>query len=108
MSRAFHVFVTIQAKPHKERDVEAALQGLMEPTHREDGCECYIAQRRMDRPGVFYLVEKWRTVVDFRKHTASSHLSAVMDRKDELFEVLDIAFVSPIIGGDSAKRQYSP
>lgn len=107
MSRAFHVLVTIQAKLGKEQDVEAALQGLVEPTHREDGCECYILQRRVDRPGMFYLIEKWRSVADFRRHTASSHLSVVMARKDELFAVLDIAFVSPITKkGDPLKTQY--
>ncbi len=106
MSRAFHILVTIQANPGKEQDVEATLQGLVAPTHREDGCECYILQRRMDRPGMFYLVEKWRSAADFRKHTASPHLSAVMAQKDELFAVLDIAFVAPITRGDPVKTQY--
>lgn len=108
MSRAFHVLVTIEAKPGKEQAVEATLQGLVDPTHQEDGCECYILQRRVDRPGVFYLIEKWRSVADFRKHTASPHLSAVMARKDELFAVLDIAFVSPITGANPVKTQYRP
>ena len=108
MARAFHVLVTIQAKPGKEQDVETTLKGLMDPTHREEGCECYILQRRVDRPGMFYLVEKWRSVADFRKHTASPHLSGVMARKDELFAVLDIALVSPLTGGNPAKVQYTP
>ena len=106
MSRTVHVFVTIQANPGKEREVERTLQGLVDPTHAEEGCESYILERRIDRPGMFYLVEKWRSVSDFRKHTTSPHLAVVMARKDELFAVLDIAMVSPLPGGNSAKTHY--
>ena len=49
---------------------------------------CYLLQRRMDRSGTFYLVEKWRSAADLRKHLASPHLTTAMARKDELFAVL--------------------
>jgi len=105
MGRAVHVLATFQAKPGKERDAEAMLQGLIEPTHREDGCVRYVLYRRTDRPGTFYFVEEWRSAADLRKHMASPHLSAVMVQKDELFAAVDLAFVSPLAGGNPAKGQ---
>jgi quinol monooxygenase YgiN len=108
MSRPVHVLATFEAKPGREKDVEAVLQGLIDPTHQEEGCMCYILQRRMDRPGTFYLVEKWRSAADLRKHLASSHLLAAMAQKDELFAVLDVAFVSPVAGGDPSKADLKP
>jgi quinol monooxygenase YgiN len=96
MSRPVHVLATFQAKPGKEREAEAILQGLIGLSLREEGCLHYLLYRRLDRPGTFYFVEEWRSSADFRKHTASPHLSAVMARKDELFAVVDLAFVSPI------------
>jgi quinol monooxygenase YgiN len=107
MSRPVHVLATFQAHPGKEKDAEAMLEGLVDPTHHEEGCVCYILQRRIDRPGTFYMIETWRSTVDFRKHLASAHLSAVMARKDELFALLDIAFVAPAAAGNPAKSQYS-
>src|SRR5437867_6275436 len=96
MSRSVHVLATFQAKPGKEREAEALLQGLIEPTHREEGCLSYLLLRRVDRPGTFYFVEEWRNAGEFRKHMASDHLSAVMARRDELFTVVDLAFVAPL------------
>src|SRR5262245_55442301 len=107
MSRAVHVLATFEAKRGKEQDAEALLQGLLDPSHQEEGCLCYILHRRIDRPGTFYFLETWRSAADFRKHIGSSHLSTVMSRKDELFAVLDIAFVSPSAGGNPAKTQYT-
>ena len=106
MGRPVHVLAIFQAKPGTERDAEAMLHGLIEPTHGEEGCVSYILQRRTDRPGTFYFVEKWRSAADFRKHIASPHLAAVMARKDELFALVDVAFVSPVAGGNPAKAQY--
>jgi quinol monooxygenase YgiN len=108
MSRPVHILATFEAKPGREKDVEAVLRGLIDPTHQEEGCICYLLQRRMDRPGTFYLVEKWRSAADLRKHLASPHLSAAMARKDELFAVLDVAFVSPVAGGDPGKADFKP
>ena len=96
MSRSVHVLATFQTLPGKEREAEALLQGLIEPTQREEGCLRYVLLRRIDRPGIFDFVEEWRSTVDFRKHIASGHLSAVMARRDELFTVVDVAFVAPL------------
>jgi len=98
MSRSVHVVATFQTKPGKEREAEALLQGLIEPTQREEGCLRYVLLRRIDRPGTFYFIEEWRSTGDFRKHIASDHLSAVMARRDELFTVVDLAFVAPLTG----------
>jgi len=106
MSRPVHVLATFQANPGKEKSVEEMLEGLVDPTHQEEGCISYILQRRIDKPGTFYMIETWRSTADFRNHLASAHLSAVMARKDELFAVLDIAFVAPVVAGNPAKSQY--
>ena len=107
MSRSVHVMATFQAKPEKEREAEALLQGLIEPTHGEEGCVRYVLYRRVDRPGTFYFVEEWRSTAEFRRHIASPHLTAVMARKDELFAVVDVAFVSPVGGGNHANAEYA-
>jgi quinol monooxygenase YgiN len=105
MSRSVHVLATFESKSGKEREAEGLLRGLIEPTHGEEGCLRYILYRRVDRPGTFYFVEEWRSTADFRKHIASAHLSAVMARKEELFTVVDLAFVSPLSGGNPDKAR---
>ena len=96
MSRSVHVVATFQAKAGKERDAERVLQALIRPTEREEGSLRYALYRRVDRPGTYYFVEEWRSLADFRSHLASNHLTTVMARKEELFVVIDVAFVSPI------------
>ena len=108
MSRSVHVLATFEAKPGKEREAEGLLKGLIDPTHGEEGCLRYILYRRVDRPGTFYFVEEWRSTADFRKHIASHHLSAVMARKDELFAVVDLGFVSPLSGGSALHSHSDP
>ena len=53
MSRPVHVLATFQANPGKEKSVEEMLEGLVDPTHQEEGCVSYILQRRIDKPGTF-------------------------------------------------------
>ena len=96
MNRAVHVVATFQSKSGKERESETILRGLIEPSLRDEGCVHYTLYRRMDRPGLFYFVEEWKSAADFRKHTSTPHLTAVMERKEELFETVDLAFVSPV------------
>src|SRR2546428_2784197 len=106
MSRPVHVLATFQANPGKEKSGEEMLEGLVDPTHQEEGCVSYILQRRIDRPGTYYIIETWRTTADFRKHLASAHLSAVMAPKDELFAVPGIAFFAPVVARNPSQTQY--
>ena len=72
MSRPVHVLATFQANPGKEKSVEEMLEGLVDPTHQEEGCISYILQRRIDKPGTFYMIETWRSTADFRKVVAGN------------------------------------
>lgn len=93
------VIATIRARPGKEKEAEALLKSLLEPTHREPGCVLYALHKRMDAPGTFFFVEKWKSQADLDAHLKSSHIQAALARQAEILELLDIATAQTLSSG---------
>jgi quinol monooxygenase YgiN len=98
------VLATIQAKPGKERETEALLQGLLQPTHAEPGCVFYALHRKENRKDTFVFIEKWRNAANLPAHLTSSHIKTVLAHQAELLLRLDIEKLVPILGGEPAKN----
>lgn len=78
------IVAQLKAKPGKERELQQALQALVEPTRREQGIMNYDMHVSNEDPGLFLFYENWRTKDEWDRHMKSPHLEAFARRNDEL------------------------
>jgi len=98
------VVATMTAKPGREADLDAALRGLVEPTHEEDGCIRYALHRALDDPARMIIVERWRSREDLDEHFTRPHMQAVGEQASDLLaEPPQITFLEAVATGDGAK-----
>jgi quinol monooxygenase YgiN len=69
----------------KEDEALEAFKALVEPTHREDGCILYALHRGIDDPGRLTFIERWESRELLDAHLNSDHVSALLERADELW-----------------------
>lgn len=69
----------------KEGEALEAFKGLVEPTHREDGCILYALHRGVDDPARLTFIERWESREQLDAHLASDHVSALLERSEELW-----------------------
>jgi len=78
------IVAQLDAKPGKERELEAALRSLVVPTRADEGCERYQLHQSTTEPGHFQFHEQWTSRELWQTHMASPHLQAFNARTDEL------------------------
>ncbi len=78
------IVAQLKAKPGKEKELQQALQALIEPTRREQGNINYDMLVSNEDPGVFIFYENWRTKEEWDRHMKSPHLEAFAKRQGEL------------------------
>jgi quinol monooxygenase YgiN len=92
------------AKPGREAEAIAAFEALLEPTHGEEGCILYALHRGVDDPARLAFIERWSSREALDAHLASPHVSAVLDRADELFgEGGEVVVYEAVAGGEKQK-----
>jgi len=79
------------AKPGKEEELSAFLQGLVEPTRREPGCVRYELNRDLDEPATFSFVETFADRQGFDTHCKMPYI-------DTLFATLPVLVAKQYIG----------
>jgi quinol monooxygenase YgiN len=78
------VVARIVARPGKEDELRVLLQGLVEPTRREQGCVVYeLLQNKTDSTD-FTFVEEWNSDADLDAHLQSAHLQHARVRLPDL------------------------
>jgi quinol monooxygenase YgiN len=78
------VVATFQARPGKETELRAALNGLVAPTRKEAGCLNYDLHAATDNPAKFLFHENWTSKAHLDAHLQSPHIKALLPRVDEL------------------------
>ena len=78
------IVAQLKAKPGKEKELQQALQALVEPTRREQGVINYDMHVSNEDPGLFLFYENWRTKDEWDRHMKSPHLEAFSKKNDEL------------------------
>ncbi len=78
------VTATFQARPGKETELRAALNGLLAPTRKEAGCINYDLHVASDGAGKFLFYENWTSQAALDAHLKSPHIQALLPRVDEL------------------------
>jgi quinol monooxygenase YgiN len=102
------VVATFVAKEGREDEVERALEGLILPSHEEEGCLAYALHRGVDDPRRFAIVERWRSRADLDAHFQLPHVAAVGETVDLLAEPPNILFSRPVPMGDRVKGVLGP
>lgn len=92
------------AKPGQEAAAAEVMEGLIAPTHAEDGCILYALHRGADDPARLTFVERWASREALDAHLSSEHISAALARIPELMaDGGDITVFDAVPGGEAAK-----
>jgi quinol monooxygenase YgiN len=76
--------VVFEAKPGKEKELQALLTGLIEPSRKEEGCIIYDLHRCKDDPKKFLFHEIWTSEAALNKHQQAPHLQAAWTKIPDL------------------------
>jgi quinol monooxygenase YgiN len=91
-SKTYTVLAILQAKPGKEADLKQALQSLIEPTLKEEGCINYDLHENLHKPGEFLFYENWTSQAAHQKHDQSGHIHRVRNMLGPIAEHVDVTF----------------
>ena len=81
-----------------------AFKALVAPTHAEDGCILYALHQGSDDPSRLAFVERWESRELLDAHPQSAHVSAILERADELFgDSADIVVYEAVPDGEERK-----
>jgi quinol monooxygenase YgiN len=97
------VVAVITAQPDAAEEVFAALKGLGEATHTEEGCLVYSVARVVGDPAKFITIEKWTSQEALDGHLNSPHMAGMADAMKKLAEAPIILPGFPVELGDPAK-----
>jgi quinol monooxygenase YgiN len=81
---AITVTARAQAKPGKEKDLEAALRAVTIATHGEPGCLRYAVHRNRENPAVFLVVERWSSIDAHNAHMTTPHVQDLFRKVPDL------------------------
>jgi quinol monooxygenase YgiN len=73
LDMSFVAFVTWNARPGEEAEVERVLEQLARDTRAEPGCLEYVVHRSREEPSRFAIYERYVCEEDFRRHVESEH-----------------------------------
>jgi quinol monooxygenase YgiN len=84
-----------------EEEALEAFTALVEPTHAEEGCILYALHRGTDDPARLTFIERWESRELLDAHLQSDHVSALLERSDELWgENGEITVYDAVPAGD--------
>lgn len=72
------VVAVITARPGSEKQVEEALNALIEPTRAEAGCVSYNLFVSAADPATFITVETWSSQADLDAHLQAPHVQGAL------------------------------
>jgi quinol monooxygenase YgiN len=84
------------AKPGHEEQLLQALEGLVEPTRKEQGALQYDLHRDVDEPRRFVFFERWESREALAAHAGSAHIAAYRKAVADWVEHAEIRVVSKI------------
>ncbi|AYN26654.1 MULTISPECIES: putative quinol monooxygenase [Buttiauxella] len=78
------IIAVLKAKAGQREQLKSALQALISPTRKEEGCLDYALFQLEDTPDVFYMRESWKGQEALDAHIALPHFQAFVQQMDEL------------------------
>jgi quinol monooxygenase YgiN len=78
------VVAHIHAKPGREAEVRAILEGFLAPTRKEEGCLRYDLFVDLTDAGKFTFIEEWTSEAALEAHGRSAHILSGRAKMPEL------------------------
>jgi len=85
MTEVACIAISVAKSGYEDRLYEA-LEGLIEPTRREQGVLQYEMHRDLDEPRRFVFIERWEDADSFWAHVNSAHVAAYLAKVDGWLE----------------------
>ena len=80
------VIAYMRTAPGKRDELRAALEALVEPTSKEQGCVNYDLHQGIEDPYRFFFYENWESDADLDAHLDAPHLRDFAARIPELLD----------------------
>lgn len=80
------VVAKITAKKGKEALAKTALEGLIAPTLKEEGCIEYRLHTSADRPEEFLFYENWESEAHLQQHLKNTHILDFLEVAGDLLD----------------------
>lgn len=74
------ILAQLTAKDGKEAEMRAALAEMLDPTHKEDGCICYLLHQAKDDKRKFMFYEQWASQAALDAHGKSDHMKVLQKK----------------------------
>ncbi|MCS2171773.1 antibiotic biosynthesis monooxygenase [Scandinavium sp. TWS1a] len=78
------IIAVLKAKEGKSEDLKSALQALILPTRKEEGCLDYALFQLQETPDVFYMRESWKGQEALDAHVGLPHFQMFVQQMDQL------------------------
>jgi quinol monooxygenase YgiN len=91
------VIATLEARPERETDAEAALRVLLTHTRQEPGVRRYDLYRDSTRPATFLVIEAYANEAALEAHRESAHYLRFREQAgDWLMAAPTVAVLDPV------------
>ena len=91
------VIATLEARPEREADLEAALTVLLTHTRQEPGIRRYDLYRDSTRPATFVMVEAYADEAALEAHRGSAHYLEVREHAGDWLSAAPlVAVLAPV------------
>ncbi len=90
------VVARIEASPEHADVVKTALQALIPPTLKEEGCLNYNLYQDNSQENLFFFYENWTSESHLDVHLQSDHIAAFNDKVGDLIDSVDIRRVREV------------
>lgn len=77
----------VRARPGQEQELGRRMAALLEPTRAEPGCLAYDLFQSAEDPGVWVMLERWRSAADLDAHVVTNHVAAFLAHSGEVIDI---------------------
>ena len=92
MSKHHTVIVILEAKQGKEKELESALQAVVQPSRSEQTCLEYRLHKNKDNASQFILYEIWESLEKHQEQFTKPYIKSFADKLEDLIAVPYQAF----------------
>jgi len=90
------VIAKVTAVEGKTEEAKLNLQGLIEPTLKEEGCIQYDLHQDNTSPHLFYFYEIWESEEHLKAHSLSPHILAMRENSKECIISSELSLMSKL------------
>lgn len=93
------VVAIFTAKSGSEQKLEELFRGVIEETHKEEGCVVYQLNRDVENPRRFIWTEEWTSKELLDKHLAAPHIAELFLQVPDYIEASEVIPLTKLAGG---------